>query len=83
MSSLRPYHWERLCSCISEVRLPGQSIVALVLYFVNCAKMCPRKGRTVPNSDRLLGGHPSKSRYSKDLQDGPRIMGLRNGPKQD
>ena len=30
-----------------------------------------------------MGGHPSKSRYSKDLQDGPQIMALGNGPKQD
>ena len=37
----------------------------------------------VLNSDRLLGGHPSKSCYSKDLQDGPQIMALGNGPKQD
>ena len=34
-------------------------------------------------SDRLLGGHPSKSRQSKDLQDGPQIMAFGNGPKQD
>ena len=30
-----------------------------------------------------LGGHPTKSRLSKDLQDGPQIMASGNGPKQD
>ena len=40
-------------------------------------------GLPVSNGDRLMGGHPSKSRYSKDLQDGPQIMALGNGPKQD
>ena len=35
------------------------------------------------NSDRLLGGHPSKSQNPKDLQDGPQIMALGNSPKQD
>ena len=29
----------------------------------------------------VLGGHPSTSRYVKDLQDGPQIMALGNGPK--
>ena len=33
--------------CISEVRLPGQSIVALILWSVDCAKTCPRVGRIV------------------------------------
>ena len=40
-------------------------------------------GLRVSNSDRLIGGHTSKSRYFKDLQDGPQIMALGNGPKQD
>ena len=40
-------------------------------------------GLPFPDGDRLLGGHPSKSRYYKDLQDGPRIMALGNGLKQD
>ena len=31
----------------------------------------------------ILGGDPSLSRRAKDLQDGPQIMALRNGPKQD
>ena len=32
--------------CISEVRLPGQSIVALVSWSVDCAKTCPNIGQT-------------------------------------
>ena len=31
----------------------------------------------------VLGGHPSLSHCAKDLQDGPQIMALGNGPKQD
>ena len=40
-------------------------------------------GLPVSNSDRLLGGHPSKSCQSKDLQDGPQIIALGNGPTWD
>ena len=31
----------------------------------------------------VLGGHPSRSRKSKDLQDGPLIMASGNGPTRD
>ena len=31
----------------------------------------------------VLGGHPCISRYPKDLQDGPQIMALGDGPKRD
>ena len=53
------------------------------------------KSRTVPNVSvyrpdylfqtvtDVLGGHPSKSRYTTDLQHGPPIMALGNDPKQD
>ena len=69
---------------ISRIRLPGQSVLAFYL-----------RPRTVPNvsayrPDYLFqtvigvwGGHPNRSHLSKDLQDGPLIMALGNGPKQD
>ena len=31
----------------------------------------------------VLEGHPGILRYAKDLQDGPQIMALGNGPKRD
>ena len=31
----------------------------------------------------VFGGRPGISRYAKDLQDGPQIMALGNGPKRD
>ena len=31
----------------------------------------------------VLEGHPGISRYAKDLQGGPQIMALGNGPKRD
>ena len=31
----------------------------------------------------VLGGYLGISGYAKDLQDGPQIMALRNGPKRD
>ena len=69
---------------ISRIRLPGQSVLVLNL-----------SPRTVPKvsayrSDYLFqtvigvwGGRPNRSRLSKALQDGPLLMGLGNGPKQD
>ena len=51
--------------------------------------------RTVPNLSAyrpdylfqtvigVLGGHPSRSRQTRDLQDGPLIMALGSGPIQD
>ena len=70
---------------ISEVRLPGQSEVAF--NFV-VRRLCQNVSAYRPDClfqtvTGFLGGHPSKSRYSKDLQDRPQIMGLGNGPKQD
>ena len=69
---------------ISRIRLPRQSVLALIL-----------SPRTVPivsayRLDYLFqtvigvwGGHPNRSRLSKDLQNGPLIMALGDGPKQD
>ena len=72
--------------CISEVGLPGQSVVTFNFVVRKlCQNVSAYSDRLLggfSNSDRLLGGHPSKSRYSKDLQDGPQIMALGNGPKQ-
>ena len=69
---------------ISRIGLPGQSVLALIL-----------SPKTVPNVSTyrpvylfqtvigVWGGHPNRSRLSKDLQDGPLIIALGNGPKQD
>ena len=44
---------------ISEVRLPRQSAVA---FKFRVPRLCQNvSGLPVSNSDRLLGGHPSKS----------------------
>ena len=69
---------------ISRIRLPGQTVLALILS--------PRTVPKVPayRPDYLFqtvigvwGGHPNRSRLSKDLHDGPLIMALGTDPKQD
>ena len=83
VSSLGPYHWEMLgASLESDCR--GSLSWLLIL-----------SPRTVPNvsayrPDYLFqtvtgvwGGHPIRSRLSKDLQDGLLIAALGNGPMQD
>ena len=40
-------------------------------------------GLPVTDSDRRFGRSSGISRYAKDLQDGPQIMALGNGPKRD
>ena len=62
---------------ISEVRLWGQSVMAF--NFV-VRRLYQNVSAYRPD---CLFQHPSKSRYSKDLQDAPQIMALGNGPKQD
>ena len=70
---------------ISRIRLLKQSVLAFLIQSL----------RTVPNVSTykldylfqtvtdVLGSHPSKLCYTKDLQDGPLIMALGNDPKQD
>ena len=83
MSFLWPYHWEMLWASLKS-DCQGNLWWLSFSESGDCAK-CVRvqAGLHVSNSDRLFGGHPSKSHQSKDLQDGPQIMALGNDPKQD
>ena len=71
--------------CISEVRFAG-AIYSGFDFVVR--RLCKNVSAYRPDClfqivTGFLGGHPSNSRYPKDLQDGPRIMALGNDPKQD
>ena len=81
VSSLWPYHWEMLgASLESDCR-------GSLCWLFNCksedyAKRV-RLWAGLPQFQTLIGvwgGHPNTSRLSKDLQDGPLIMALGNGP---
>ena len=70
---------------ISRIRLLGQPVLAFLIQVLALCQTCPHIGRRQPvsDSDRRLGGHSSRSRVTKDLQDGPHIMASGNSPKQD
>ena len=69
---------------ISRIRLPGQSVLALIL----CLKTVPKVSAYRPDYlfrtvIGIWGHQPNRSHLSKDLQDGPLIIALGNGFKQD
>ena len=57
----------------------------LILLSVNTVSNMPayRPDYLFRTVTGVLGGDPSLSRRAKELQDGPQIMALGNGPKQD
>ena len=70
---------------ISRIRLPGQPVLLALISPRNVPKV------SVYRPDYLFQtvigvwerGHPNRSHLSKDLHDGPLIIVLGNGPKQD
>ena len=69
---------------ISRIRLLGQSMLALILSPRTVPKVSVyRPDYLFQTVIDVWGGHPNRSRLSKDLQDGPLIIALGNGPKQD
>ena len=83
VSPLWPYYWADDWD-ISRIRLLGQSVLALILSPRTVPKVSAyRPDYLFQTVIDVWGGHPNRSRLSKDLQDGPLIIALGNGPKQD
>ena len=69
---------------ISKIRLPRQSVLALILSPRTVPKVSAyRPDYRFKTVIGVWGGHASRSHLFKDLQDGPLIMALGNNPKQD